>query len=166
MQVKSNHPSLISTPSRPAVALAPQAQAGGVSDHRISAIEQRVAELETLVQAFASVLTVSANGSKATLHATSVELEAVVSLRLKGGVSVTVDSGVQLRLKGTNTNLQAGGSLEISSDGPAELKASGQTRINGSLLTLNNGTKAVARAGDTMAGFGGGIAGGNPTVLA
>jgi aromatic ring hydroxylase len=166
MQVKSSNPPLISTPSHPAVTPVPHAGTGGVSDHRITAIEQRVAELETLVQAFASVLTVSTGGNKATLHAATVEVQAGVSLTLAGGVNVVVDSGVQVKLKSMVTKLQAASSLEIVSDGQAELRASGQTRINGSQVTLNNGTKAVARAGDTMAGFGGGIAGGNPTVLA
>ncbi len=127
---------------------------------RIAALEQRVAQLEELVGRLCGVLAVNGSGSKATLKAARIELEADIEVKIKG-VLVEIRASSELTLKSSNTaKLEGTGAVEVKSSGPAKVK--------GSVLYLNDGTKFLARQTDpvAMVGNAGCILGGNPAILA
>lgn len=145
-----NSKAVLARPALPSSALAvPPPRAAGFAgqpgaspaDPRITALEQRVAELEAIVSQFASVLIVSGNGTTATLKAVHLQLDADLEVKVKCGLNYEVNAGANLTLK-----------------------AGAIAKLNGSAVVINNGMKPVARSGDPVGN--GVITGGNSGLLA
>jgi hypothetical protein len=111
------------------------------ADPGITALEQRVAELEAIESQLASVLIVSGNGMTATLKAVHLQLDADVEVKVKCGLNYEVNAGANLTLK-----------------------AGALAKLNGSAVIVNNGMKPVARNGDPVGN--GVVTGGNSSLLA
>jgi hypothetical protein len=120
---------------------------------KIAALEQRVTQLEAMVQQLASVLVVSSSGPDVVLKARGIKVEAQTEFDVRAG---------------TNLSLRAGSSAKLEASASAEVRSGGQMKVSGSTISLNNGSKPVARQNDSIGGPSGGavIVAGNPTVLA
>lgn len=137
----NSYPTTAKAAPLPRAAGFPNQAGANPADPRVTALEQRVAELEALVSQLASVLIVSSNGMTATLKATYVQLDAAVEVKVNCGLHYEVNTGANLTLK-----------------------AGTIAKLNGSAVIINNGLKPVARSGDPTGN--GAISGGNSTVLA
>jgi hypothetical protein len=111
------------------------------ADPGITALEQRVAELEAVVSQLTAVLLVSSNGAMVTLKAAKLRLDASIDVKVNCGLDFNVNAGANLALN-----------------------SAVQIRLKGSLVRINDGTKPVARNGDPVGN--GIITGGNSALLA
>jgi hypothetical protein len=111
-----------------------------------SDIEKRLAKLESVIKVGADGgVTIECQGKVRIKSASSIEIDCAATVVVKGGASVDIQAGAQLNLK-----------------------SSGMANLQGALLKLNNGSKPLARVGDTVTGSGGPgtIVAGATTVLA
>ena len=135
---------------------------------RIAALEKRVAQLESQLQALVTkTRLINSDG----VSNFSVHAPGAVSLR---GNTTTVESVASLTLKGNTANLESAGSLTVKgmatsvTSATFSLNASGTLALKSALVTINSGGKPAARQGDPVitAGPGAGqIVSGSPTVL-
>ncbi len=84
------------------------------ADPGIAAPEQRVAELEAVLTQLTSVLIVSSNGTKATLKAAKVLLEAALDVKVTRGLDFDVNAGATLTLKSAVLTKLKGPSIRIT----------------------------------------------------
>lgn len=123
------------------------------SDQKVYALEQKVAALEAQVAALVSVLTVSSNGTKATLKAETVEIESLMDMKLTANLRMTAKAGTRLKMEaGTEAVLKCASNMLLESGGLTDLKSANLLKIKGAIVKVNDGATSVARQNDPVAG--------------
>lgn len=142
-------------------------------EQRMAALEQQVAQMQQYIQQLLAVITVEGNGQKLKLKAPTVEVDALVDVKLKAGVGITMDcqhdlvakSQGDLKLDGYRCTMKAMSTARVEGATGATLNASASiAEVKGIAVVLNNGNMPVARKTDPVAGNV--IAHGNTTVFA
>ena len=109
-------------------------------------IEQRLARLE-------SVIKLEADGS--------VTIECRGKVKIRSAASVEIEGGMSVLVRG-------GATVEVAAAATLTLKGAALARLDGGLVKLNQGSRPLARLGDTVSTPSGTgvVQGGNSTVFA